>query len=105
MTDRRPRLWVIPTRNRHDQVGGAVESVSVRPSPAWRRSWWSSASAPHLELPRNPRLRGAPGFADVRGAQRGACTAGRWITFLDERPRPRPARRRVAAIAPATSSK
>ena len=92
MTDQSPRLSVvIPTRNRHDEVGGAVESA-LGSDPARRggdrggrrvRAAARAAAAPAA-------ARGAPGPArrHVRGAQRRGRCRGRALDHLPRRRQP-----------------
>jgi len=89
MMDESPRLSVvIPTRNRHDEIGGAVESALAQTMPDVEVIVVDDASSPSVELPQRQRLRVVRleewgGMSAARNAG-AAAAAGHWITFLDD---------------------
>lgn len=105
MTEESPRLSVvIPTRNRHDQIGRAVESALGQTLPGVEVIVVDDASSPPAEPEPHPRLRvvrleGWGGMSAARNAG-AAAAAGRWLTFLDDDNRllPDMAERSLAAI-------
>jgi glycosyltransferase involved in cell wall biosynthesis len=105
MTADSPRLSVvIPTRNRHDEIGGAVDSALGQTLPGVEVIVVDDASSPPVELPPHPGLRVVRvdewgGMSAARNAG-AAAAAGRWITFLDDDNRllPDMAQRSLAAI-------
>ena len=106
MTEESPRLSVvIPTRNRHAVLGGAVESALNQSLPGVEVIVVDDASSPPVELPGHPRLRVLRleewgGLSAARNAGATAA-AGRWVTFLDDDNRllPDMAERSLAALA------
>ena len=89
MTKKSPRLTVvIPTRNRHDQVGGAVGSALAQTMAGVEVVVVDDASSPPVEVPADPRVRVVRlerhgGLSAARNAGAAAAT-GRWLTFLDD---------------------
>jgi glycosyltransferase involved in cell wall biosynthesis len=109
MTDESPRLSVvIPTRNRYDEVGGAVESGLGQSLPGVEVIVVDDASDPPVELSPHPRLRVLRldewgGLSAARNAG-AAAAAGHWLTFLDDDNRllPDMAERSLAALEDST---